>query len=265
MSDGVDFDEERVAQLERIYRTASMAERRRRIRDALALEVGEHVLSIGTGPGFESRGFAESVGETGRVHGVDTAEPMLTVARERCADQPQATFEQGDATDLPVEDGAFDAAAAVQVYEYVPDLDAAFAELYRALRPGGRAVVFDSDWSTMTYHAADEGRSERIIAAFDTHCPHPRIARTLKPRLERANFEVTAQDVYVHFETKLNEDSVAAAMIPPIKAVATERGGIDEAVAEAWVDDLHERAEAGEFFFSFNQYLFVAEKPSEGT
>lgn len=265
MNEGVDFDEERVAEMERIYRTESMAERRRRIRDALALEPGEHVLSIGTGPGFESRGLAKDVSETGHVHGIDTAEPMLAVARKRCADQPQATFEQGDAADLPVEDGAFDVATAVQVYEYVPDLDAAFQELYRALRPSGRAVVFDSDWSTMTYHAADEGRSERIISAFDTHCPHPRLARTLKPRLERANFEVTDQDAYVHFETDLNEDGVAATLIPPIKGVVTDQGGIDEADAEAWVDDLHERAEAGEFFFNLNQYLFVAEKPSEGT
>jgi ubiquinone/menaquinone biosynthesis C-methylase UbiE len=135
--------------------------------------------------------LAEDVGENGWVHGIGTAEPMLAVARERCADQPQATFEPGDATDLSVEDGAFDAAAAGQVYEYVADLEAAFEELYRALRPGGRAVVFDSDWSTLTYHAADEARSERIVTAFDAHCPHPRLARTLKPRLERANFEVT--------------------------------------------------------------------------
>ena len=251
--------------MERIYRTASMAERRRRIRDVLALDPGEHVLSIGTGPGFESEGLAEDVGETGRVHGIDAAEPMLAVARERCADQPQATFDHGDAADLPVEDGAFDVATAVQVYEYVPDLDAALGELYRALRPGGRAVVFDSDWSTMTFHAADETRSERIISAFDTHCPHPRLARTLKPRLERANFEVIEQDVYVHFQTELNEDAVAAALISPIRGLVTERGGIDEAEAEAWVEDLHERAEDGEFFFNFNQYLFVAEKPAEGT
>lgn len=262
MSEGVDFDEERVAEMERIYRTASMVERRHLIRDTLSLAAGEHVLSIGTGPGFESRGFAEDVGETGRVHGIDTAEPMLTVARERCHDQPQATFGVGDAADLPGDDGTYDAAAAVQVYEYVPDLDSAIGELYRVLKPGGRAIVFDSDWSTMTYHAADEARSERILEAFDAHCAHPRLARTLKPRLERANFEVTDQDVYVHFETELNEDAVAAALLPPIKGVVTEQGGIDEGEAEAWVDDLHQRAEAGEFFFTFNQYLFLAEKPS---
>lgn len=263
MGEGVEFDEEWIATMERIYRTASMTERRRRIRDVLALEPGEDVLSVGTGPGFESREFAEDVGENGRVYGIDTAEPMLAAARDRCGDYPWATFEQGDAADLPVEDGTFDAAAAVQVYEYVPDLDAAFAELYRGLRPGGRAVVFDSDWSTLAYHTADEERSERIISAFDAHCPHPRLARRLEPLLERANFEVTDRDVFVHFETELSEDALGEALLAPVRKVVTEQGGIDEAEGKAWVEDVHERAEAGEYFFNLNQYFFVAEKPEK--
>ena len=265
MSDGVDFDEETVAEMERMYQTASMRERRQRIRDALALESGEQVLSVGTGPGFESQGLAEEVGERGRVLGIDTATPMLAVARERCADQPQATFEQGDAAALPVTDNALDAAVAVQVYEYVPDLAAAFGELYRVLRPGGRAVVFDSDWSTLAYHAADDTRSERIIEAFNTKSLHPRLARTLKPRLERAHFDVTDQDVHVHFETELTDDAFGGVLMSAMKGVAIEQGGIDEAVADAWIDDLHDRAEAGEYFFNLNQYLFTVEKPAAET
>lgn len=264
MTDGVKFDEDAVAAVERIYTTTSMAERRQRIRDALALTPGERVLSVGTGPGFETRGLAEDVGEDGIVHGIDAEEAMLAVARERCDDQPWVTFERGDAADLPIDDGTFDAAAAVQVYEYVPNLDTAFAELHRALVPGGRAVVFDSDWSTMVYNTTDENRSDRVVSAFDTHCPHPYIARTLKPRLERAGFEVTHEDAYVHFETELSEDSVGAGFIPVIEAFVSHHDDIDGDEVSAWADDVRARAEAGEFFFSLNQYLFVAEKPHEG-
>lgn len=264
MSDDVEFDEAKLQAMERIYRTSSMTERRQRVRDALALESGEEVLSVGTGPGFEARGLAEDVGETGRVLGIDTAEPMLAVARERCGDQPSASFKQGDAADLPVEDGAFDAAAAVQVYEYVHELGAAFSELYRALHSGGRAVVLTSDLSTMTYHAADEARSERIIEAFGSHYTHPRLARTIKPRLERAGFSVTGEDTYVHFETELSDDAVSGAFFPAIKSIATEQGGIPESEVDAWIDDVKERANAGEHFFNYNQYLFVAEKSSHG-
>lgn len=265
MSDGTEFDEERITALERIYRTPSMSDRRRRVRDALALEPGEEVLSVGTGPGFESQGLAADVGEAGRVHGIDTAAPMLAVARERCADLGWATFEEGDAADLPVEDAAFDAAVAVQVYEYVEDLDAAFDELFRALRPGARAVVLTSDASTMTYHAADQARSDRVTEAFANHYVHPQLARRVKPLLEGANFEVTDREAYVHFETELRDDAVSAAFIPGIKGVVRDRGAMDETEVEAWVDDLEARADAGEYFFSYNQYLFVAEKPREET
>lgn len=92
MSDGTVFDAERTTALERIYRTLSMSDRRRRARDALPLELGEEVLSIGTGPGSESQGLADDVGEARRVYGIDTAAPMLAVARERCADLGWATF-----------------------------------------------------------------------------------------------------------------------------------------------------------------------------
>lgn len=259
VTEGVEFDAERVAEMEQIYRTSSMADRRRRVRGVLGLEPDESVLSIGTGPGFEVRGLAADLGDTGHVHGIDTARPMLTVARERCADRLSATFAAGDAAALPVDDDAFDAAVAVQVYEYVPDLAAAFAELRRVLRPGGRAAVFDSDWATLTFNAADQARSERIVDAFDVHCPHPRLALTLKPRLERAGFEVAEQEAFVHFETDLDEDSLAGTLMPAIAGVVAERGGGDADEVQAWVDDLRDRAEAGEFFFSLTQYLFVVE------
>lgn len=262
MSDGVEFDDEMLETVERLYRTSSMAGRREWIREAIALDAGEEALSIGTGPGFEARGLAPEVGESGQVHGVDTAAPMLAAARDRCADVPWVAFEQGDATALPVDDESFDAALAVQVYEYVPDLAGALSELSRVLRPGGRAAVFDSDWTTMIYHAADESRSERVVRAFDAHCPHPRIARTLKPRLEAANLAVTDADVWVHFETEMSEDAVGAAFLPAIEEFVKGGADIEDAVVDAWVDDVRGRAYEDAYFFTFNQYLFVVEKPA---
>lgn len=261
MSEGVEFSEDMLAALEAIYHTSSMADRRQRIRAALDLDPGEAVLSVGTGPGFESRALAEAVGEDGRVHGIDTAEPMLEAARQRCSDLPWATFEVGDAAALPAEDGTFDAAAAVQVYEYVPDVQAALRELYRVLRPGGRAVVFDSDWSTMVYATADDERSERVLRAFDAHCAHPRLARWLAPELRTAGFDVSDAAPFVHFETELDGDAVGGAFLAPIGEVAAQLGSLEEAEVEAWVDDVRARAADGEYFFSFNQYLFLVEKP----
>ena len=51
-----------------------------------------------------------------------------------------------DAMALPCEDGSFDAAVSTQVYEYVPDMKSALAELHRVLVPGGRVFILDTDW-----------------------------------------------------------------------------------------------------------------------
>ena len=53
---------------------------------------------------------------------------------------------------------SFDAALSVQVLEYVDDIAAALGEIHRALRPGGRVVLWDVDWATLSLQTADEAR-----------------------------------------------------------------------------------------------------------
>lgn len=260
MVDALDFDERFLEALERLYRTDSMRGRRAFVRERLALAPGETVLSVGTGPGFEPRGFARAVGEGGRVVGVDASPTMLAESRERCAGFPQVELREGDATDLPVDDGAVGKAAAVQVYEYVSDVDAAVAELHRALAPGGRAVVVDSDWDTATYHVEDRERSRRVLAAYDDHCLHPRLALTLGATLSRAGFEVVDAEAFTHVETAgggVGEQ--LAAMIADFVAAGDD---VPQDVVDAWLADVDERIDRGEFFFSFSQYGFVVERPS---
>lgn len=144
-SSGIQFDAETAQRIERVDETSDAARRRRAVLAALELAPGERVIDIGTGPGFVAREACEIVGSGGRVLGVDTSEPMLDLARRRCSSWPYAEFQSGNATQLPAEDGSFDAAVSVQVFEYVANVEMALAEMHRVLRPGGRAVVMSTD------------------------------------------------------------------------------------------------------------------------
>lgn len=259
MSSGFEFDEGMVESLERVYRTDSIVRRRAFVREKLAPDPGEAVLSVGAGPGFEPLGLSRAVGTNGRVLGVDASPSMLAVARERCADRPQVSFSTGEATSLPVDDASFGKATAVQVLEYVDDVEAAVAELRRVLAPGGRAVVFDSDFDTLVYGAEDSRRSRRVLRAYDAHCAHPRIATTLRATLERAGFHVAEIVPHTHCET--SPDGVGGELVDEIGAFVGARTDLPDDEVEAWLADVEARAEAGEFFFSFTQYAFVAEKP----
>ncbi len=78
-----------------------------------------------------------------RVIGVDREAAMLEVARRRCAGLENAVLLEGGLGALPIPDEALDAALCTLVLHHVEDLVAAFADIARTLRPGGRLVVLD--------------------------------------------------------------------------------------------------------------------------
>ncbi|MFB6232376.1 MAG: arsenite methyltransferase [Salinibacter sp.] len=113
--------------------------------DHADLRMGEHILDLGSGAGMDAFVARRDVGPEGHVHGVDLAEEMVEKARENAdnLDYDNVTFEVGDIEDLPVEDGTFDVILSNCVLNLVPDKRAAFRQMHRALRPGGRFSVSD--------------------------------------------------------------------------------------------------------------------------
>ncbi|NBY17284.1 MAG: methyltransferase domain-containing protein, partial [Betaproteobacteria bacterium] len=74
------------------YLTPDVVKQRELAIQRLAPQPGERVLDIGCGPGLTTLALAESVGPQGLVHAVDIAEPMLALARSRCASQSRFTL-----------------------------------------------------------------------------------------------------------------------------------------------------------------------------
>ena len=101
---------------------------------------GESVLEIGCGTGAATVPFAETVGEHGRVVGVDISEPMLSGARKRIAESGlhNIALLQADAQVHPFEPGRFDLVASRFGVMFFADPVAAFGNLLPAARAGGR-------------------------------------------------------------------------------------------------------------------------------
>jgi ubiquinone/menaquinone biosynthesis C-methylase UbiE len=111
-----------------------------RMLDAVALAQGESVLDVGCGSGSTSLEVGRRTGPGGSVLGVDVSPAMIGRARQRAAEEGlvHVRFEQGDAQTHPLSDGRFDAVLSRFGLQHFTDPPAAFANLTRALQPGGR-------------------------------------------------------------------------------------------------------------------------------
>ncbi len=255
------FDENMAAGLEVIYSKRDVLRRRRLVREALAAQPGERIVDVGCGPGFYVAELLEEVGPDGAVTGIDSSAPMLTIAAKRTEGAANAALHEGAATSLPVGDGEFEAALSVQVLEYVDDVTAALKEIHRALRPGGRVVIWDVDWATVSWQSADQERMARVLAAWDKHLIHPSLPRTLAARLRSAGFEDVRAEGHVFATIEATDESYGGAFLGIIEGYVRDLGDPEAAVVDAWAAEQQELAGRNEFFFTVTQFCFAARKP----
>jgi len=113
---------------------------RRRALDMLSLQAGESVLIVGVGTGADLPYLPAGVDATG----IDLSPDMLAKARLKLDLCPgSVTLIEGDAQELLVPENSFDAAILNLILSVVPDGGACLRSTLRAVKPGGRLVIFD--------------------------------------------------------------------------------------------------------------------------
>ena len=133
---------------------------------ALAPGDDDVVADIGSGTGFYTDEIAPHVG---RVYAVDSQPEMHDHYRTKGVPDT-VEFVTAEASSLPFDDGDLDAVVSTMTFHEFAS-DAAFAELARVLRPGGRVVTLD--WSGSGTGADGPPVDERFalgdaVDAFET-------------------------------------------------------------------------------------------------
>ena len=256
----LEFDDEVSRMVEEFNASPGATRRRARILEALALKPGNRVLDVGSGPGHQASEIASAVGPNGCVDGVDSAESAVDIARRRCSDLTNVAFHLGEASGLPFDDGSFDAAMSSQVFEYLDDIPSGLAEIHRVLKPGGRVLIHDTDWGATLWHSTDPERMARVMKTWDSHLTDPHLPRSLGKKFADAGLRNVRVEPIVQVETNYDPTSVSAILMQFIVGYVVSQG-MPQSEADAWAADLRELESSSEYFFSLNEYIFVANRP----
>ncbi|WP_018680345.1 class I SAM-dependent methyltransferase [Actinokineospora enzanensis] len=115
-----------------------------RLVELAGVRPGDRVLDVGCGPGYLTALAARAAGRQGSAVGIDPSEQMIEQAR-RARGSANCLFELGGAEALPLPDASVDVVVSSLAVHHIPAevREAAFGEMFRVLRPGGRLLLAD--------------------------------------------------------------------------------------------------------------------------
>lgn len=159
--------------------------------DLSGVRAGQSVLDLAGGTGDLAAKFSKIVGVNGRVVLADINADMLAVGRDRLIDDgiiDGVEFIQANAENLPFADHSFDCVTIAFGLRNVTDKDAALQEMYRVLKPGGRALVLEfSKPTTEMLNKAYDFYSFKILPKIGKHVAN-----------DEASYQYLAESIRMH-------------------------------------------------------------------
>jgi len=256
----VAYNEEESKRTEQAYLSPEIVRQRTRTIEVINPRSGEQIVDFGCGPGMLVYELAAAVGDAGRIVGADSSAPMIELAENRCSQLSNVAFVESDATNLDIEDAGADVVTCIQVLLYIADVEKALDEMFRVLKPGGRAIIMETDWRSAVLNSNDEILTEKIIEAWDKAVPSPRLPARLGPLLSGAGFTSVHAEAFPLLSTDCTPGGYSMAMMTQCAEAACDQGLITDSESRNWLEDLARLGAEDAYFFCVNRFLFSAVK-----
>jgi ubiquinone/menaquinone biosynthesis C-methylase UbiE len=229
---------------------------------AEAIAFGDKALDVACGTGNVAIPLAR---QGAVVTGVDIATNLITQARERAAvEDVTATFDEGDAEQLPYGDGSFDAVVTMFGAMFAPRPGVVVSEMARVLKPGGLLAM--ANWNPASF-------TGKMFRVGSSHVPPPPgIAApslwgdeaTVRERLAPYFTDIQTELIPIDFDLPTNPAGAVAFFRKYFGPTQVAFSRLDEAGQAAMAADLealwsahNEATDPDQHTLIHNQYLQV--------
>lgn len=224
----------------------------------LDIQPGHHVLDIGCGIGVQAKEMAAFVGREGKVIGTDLSASMIDMAKSNVSssDLP-LEFMVADALHQPFPDQSFDCIRIERVLMYIKDTEAAFTEFKRLLKPGGRLLIYDTDWDALIIAHPDKALTRRIVRYVSDSFPNGRIGGELFHYFKDNGFK----------QVKVKPISYTGPFFEVTKRICEgilqtgiAQGAFTQEEISKWWEILELDSKTNRFFASYSGFIVVGNK-----
>ncbi len=215
-------------------------------------------IEVGAGAGAVSRRVAAAAAP-GRVIGYEPSAGFVDEARARAVELENLTFEQADGASLPAKDGSVDSVVMHTVLTHVSDPQPLLAEAMRVLKPGGRLVVCDADFSKGSLASFPNDPLDACAKTFTSDfVTDAFLVARIRDLAAAAGF--TVADFRLVNRAILDNMQMLPWVSETCKQMVA-RGDIGQPLADAMVGEYQRRANSGKLFGFQVMGTMIADKP----
>ena len=176
------------------------------MRKHLSPQPGERVLGFGEGNGYFCRAIAEAVGANGSYVITEASPELICGIPEAVLAMPQVQTKVMPTESLDFATDTFDKVWAYDAFHHCPDQTKAMKRIYRALKPGGRMVIFDVFQGTPLAEHFDDVVARYCETGHEAKFMSETFARTLCFLASFADANVRIVEVPHRFVFETEED-----------------------------------------------------------
>jgi ubiquinone/menaquinone biosynthesis C-methylase UbiE len=218
------------------------------------------LLDVGCGPATDTVALAELVGPEGQVYGIDRDPEMIEAAVDKARQHETVSHFEGRAEELPFEGDYFDAVRSERLIQHVDEPKKATAEMVRVTKPGGKVVLFDTDWGTLVISPGDFEVITNLMTQSVRRINNGLAGRSLYHLMSSAGVtDLTFEVVPVY--TGDYELFRSIAKLDKVLAGAVDSGLVTQNERDSLLDDLQQAHQDDCFLGGLNMFMVSGRKP----